>query len=433
MASGERQVDDGSALPKHTTPTWEVELLISGVAVFAMLQLPGLLDDALFALQPRFDPAWVQPAKILYIYLKSVAVILAATFSIHLLLRARWIALVGMHSVYPDGVRWERMRMGPVQREVAEVQHPAAAVTIDRADNRATVVFSVGVMMATVLLTVSLAVALLFAAAIGAFAMFAVQVPLGAAFSVCAILLVLPLGLSILLDRRAGARLPSRGRARRALAALFRGYGRIGFAHGNPILNLLASHGGERRSTLLMFAIFVPVMLGITFALKVAGHPERFGGYAGFPQPSPSTGRVLDAAHYDRLRDTGRDPAVPYVQDAVVIGPYLQLHVPYRPGDDDAAIARDCPAVAGAADAARDGAVLDCLQRLHAVAMDGKPVRDLRYDAGSDPRTDRPALVAMIDVRALARGRHELRVARTDAGAADRAAGAAEYVIPFWR
>jgi hypothetical protein len=24
-------------LPRHTTPTWEVELLISGVAVFAML------------------------------------------------------------------------------------------------------------------------------------------------------------------------------------------------------------------------------------------------------------------------------------------------------------------------------------------------------------------------------------------------------------
>jgi hypothetical protein len=38
-----RRVADDSAdkLPKHTTPTWEVELLISGVAVFAMMQLPG--------------------------------------------------------------------------------------------------------------------------------------------------------------------------------------------------------------------------------------------------------------------------------------------------------------------------------------------------------------------------------------------------------
>ncbi len=46
---------DRDQLPQHTTPTWEVELLISGVAVFAMLQLPGWLDNQLFALMPRLD------------------------------------------------------------------------------------------------------------------------------------------------------------------------------------------------------------------------------------------------------------------------------------------------------------------------------------------------------------------------------------------
>lgn len=45
-------------LPKHTTPTWEVELLISGVAVFAMLQLPGWLNDRLMFLLPRFEDSW---------------------------------------------------------------------------------------------------------------------------------------------------------------------------------------------------------------------------------------------------------------------------------------------------------------------------------------------------------------------------------------
>ena len=55
MANGEHGRD---GLPKHTTPTWEVELLISGVAVFAMLQLPGWLDDGMFALAPRLGAAW---------------------------------------------------------------------------------------------------------------------------------------------------------------------------------------------------------------------------------------------------------------------------------------------------------------------------------------------------------------------------------------
>ena len=102
--------------------------------------------------------------------------------------------------------------------------------------------------------------------------------------------------------------------------------------------------------------------------------------------------------------------------------------VPFLPGRDDVAMRAACPGAG-----ADDSAALACLQRLHALALDGKPLQGQRYDAGNDPRTDRPALVAMIDVRALPPGRHELRVARTDASASERDAGETDYVIPFWR
>ena len=137
------------ALPRHTTPTWEVELLISGVAVFAMLQLPGWLDDRFFALRPRFGQGWELPLFLTYVYLKSAAVILSITFALHLLLRAQWIAQVGMHSVFPAGIQWDRMRIGPVQREVEQTRYGNADIAIDRADNRATIVFAYGVMLAT--------------------------------------------------------------------------------------------------------------------------------------------------------------------------------------------------------------------------------------------------------------------------------------------
>lgn len=63
-------------LPQHTTPTWEVELLISGVAVFAMLQLPVWLDRQMFALTPRLDTDLAGVVLPLYVYLKSAALIL---------------------------------------------------------------------------------------------------------------------------------------------------------------------------------------------------------------------------------------------------------------------------------------------------------------------------------------------------------------------
>lgn len=425
MGIGNNGDGGGMALPKHTTPTWEVELLISGVAVFAMLQLPGLLDDTLFALRPRFDPQWAAPMAVMYMYFKSVALILAVTFSLHLLLRAHWIALVGMHSVFPEGTHDERLRMGPIQRAVEERMGLPREALIDGADNRATVVFAMGVVMAMMLLTVSLMVAVLFMAISAVLWLAGIEVDNGLVFGLAALLVAVPFGVARRVDHLWGGRLAEGGAVARALAALFRLYRSIGFGRGNSIMALLSSRTGERRAILLTFAVFLPVMFTVIFGLKGLQHPEGFGNYARFPSQAAV---ALDAAHYDSMRQPARDPAVPFVQDPVVLGPYLRLVVPFRPGDDDDAMRTACPRADDAAETA-----LACLQRLHGVLLDGKPLAGLRYDAGSDPRTDRPALVAMIDVRGLSRGRHELRVARTGASASERAAGDAEYAIPFWR
>lgn len=416
-------------LPRHTTPTWEVELLISGVAVFAMLQLPGLLDDALFSLRPRLDPAWLKPLQMMYLYFKSAAVLLGATFVLYLLLRAHWIALVGMNSVYPDGVRHDGLRMGPVRSGVERASGASIPHRIESADNRATTVFAVGVVLATIMLVISILVAVLFIAAVAILAFSGIEPDTSTVFLLCAMAIAVPFALANMFDRRIGPRLEPGGRAHRALSRVFRFYRLVGFGRTDNVMSLVASHHGERRMVLTTFLVFMPVMMGVLFSMDASGDPERFGGYALFPQPAATSGRSVDAAHYDRLRDTARDPALPYIQDPVVIGPYLRLVVPFQPGNDDLALRRACPEAIAAGDEATAVAALDCLQRLHPASLDGKPLAALQYDAGSDPRTNRPALVAMVDVRGFARGRHELRVARTPANGKD----AGTYVIPFWR
>jgi len=141
-------------------------------------------------------------------------------------------------------------------------------------------------------------------------------------------------------------------------------------------------------------------------------HPELLGNFAGFPQFDSANANAIDAAHYDDQRDPLRSRVVPFIQGAEVDGNYVRLTVPYRPDDDATAVRTRCPATAG--DGEGDGralALLHCLGTLHPVTLDGKPIADLRYAVGSDPRTDRPALVAMIDVRKLPSGCHELAIA----------------------
>lgn len=426
--------EDPHVLSRRTTPTWEVELLISGVAIFAMLQLPGWLDDAMFALEPRLTDNWRTVTLLFYAYAKSAAIVLATTFVLHLLLRAQWIALVGMHSVYPHGVRLDRMRMGPIQREVEERIVDNAEEAIDRADNRASVVFAIGVTVAFILLLVcvffcgALLLVMLLAQLMG---LDADPLTIIAIVFAC---VMLPFSVTVLADRMVGSRLPNDSRLRRVLASMLGFYTCIGMgSRNNRVIATLTSNGGERRMMAIVVGSMVAASLSVMIGMGVIRGEMRFGSYAEFPEAAAPH---IDPAHYDDQRNPARTAAVPYVQGMVIEDAYLKLVVPYNPQHDESAMRRRCPHARALPQPDRGAAQLACLAALRTVMMDGKPLHKLRYEVASDARTDRPALLAMIDVRELPRGRHELRIARPLSGKPKRGQGErhSEYdTIPFWR
>ena len=419
---------------ERSARTWEVELLISSVAVFAMVQLPGWLDERMFALEPRVGDEWRMVLLLSYLYAKSAAVVLAITFAMHLLMRAQWIALVGMHSVYPHGIRLDRLRMGPIQRAIEEARPDSTADAIERADNRASVVFAIGVTVAMIIAAVCISFcgALLLATLLTQALGWKVD-PLNMMVAVFAIVIV-PFAVASGFDHLMGARLRPGGLAHRALAATLRFYTRIGMGRrNNYVISILTSNGGERKMMAVVIGVMVVALLGVSTGYVAMRTGRMIGSYGQFPR---SDALGVDPAHYDDQRNPGRDGTKPYLQSAVVIGPYLRLVVPYRPNRDESAMRNDC-----AHDRLKDDALaaarLACLQSLHGVLLDGVPVEP-RFEIASDPRTDRPALLAMIDVRALAPGRHELRIARPPRAARNGRDSESDQDpgfdrIPFWR
>jgi hypothetical protein len=416
-----------AGLPKQTTPTWEVELLISGVAVFAMVQLPGLLDDAIFHLRPRFSENWAAPLWMFYVYAKTAAVILAATFIIHLLLRARWIALVGLLSVHPEGIDWSRMRMGPIAREIEQRRMGNLDAAVDRADNRATTVFATGVTLASLLIVVAIVAVTLMAllSGFGGPSRSQALLVLIAAF-------VGPFAVAQALDRKYGAGLAEGSGGRRLLRGVLEAYSRVGFGVArSPAIALMSSSGGRRRVTLLIMGIMMLAVIAVSGSYYLMREPGSMGSFALFPQARGTDGGAILPAHYDDQRDPARDRPLPHIQSAVVTDPYLRLVVPYLPARDEAVLRNTCPGLESLQDDARRSAARGCLQRMFPATLDGKPL-PLPLESGVDARTGQPALVAMIDVRTLARGRHELTVAEP----ADADAGTEPpqpQRIPFWR
>lgn len=90
-------------LRKLERESWQAELLISGVALFGTLQLPGLLEFAQqYLLLHYHDQAlfyWFFALTYWVLFAYSLIIL----FLYHFIVRALWIGLIGLNSVYPDG------------------------------------------------------------------------------------------------------------------------------------------------------------------------------------------------------------------------------------------------------------------------------------------------------------------------------------------
>lgn len=424
-----------TTMPARTTPTWEMELLISGATVFGLMQLPGLADRWLFGAYNAGPPAMAGMVLPLWIYVKFALLTLIATFIVHLCLRGYWIALVGLSSVYPGGVRWDylRSRTGPNAFAATLEQFGDLPAAIERADNRGSLVFGVGFGLALamvvpiVIVLVVMGVMWLCESITGpdprliwiGFALFLV--------------IAMPYALILVWDKYRGDRIAAGGREARLLYGSLRFLHRIGMGRSsNPLLLLFASNAGSRQATLVM-TIAMTLLFGATF-LQAVG--DRFGwsggSYVGLPDDLRYAERVVLPVHYASQRgDAPVLAPVPTIPDPVVRGPYLRLFVPYFPQRHAHAMRRECP------EALRDDADartrLDCFAALHAIAIDGEAVT-VPFDAAEDPATGQRGGLAMIPVGALAEGRHELTIMppQRERRAAD-APPPKPFRIPFWR
>lgn len=401
-------------VPARTTPTWEMELLVSGATVFGLMQLPAVADRYLFGL---FNVGPAEAAGLalpLWFYVKFVLYVLIGTFVLHLCLRGYWVALVGMHSVYPQGVRWDRLlpKLSPYQARQARTEIPSMDAVVEAADNRATKVFGVGFAMAGIMVPpmvlVSLTLALFSATSSFGLELGDLSVLLlGAVF----LGIVLPFGLLVMWDRRAGKTAAPDSPTGRRLAWLFRFYSRIGFTRAmNPLLTLYSSQEGARRTGVLMAVVVITMMIIISLQAVAPRLGWDFGDYRGLPDDRTGVQDLLHPLHYASQRG---DAVVlmppPFIPDPVVRGSYLRLFIPYLPQRHNPALKRTCPEALADDSEAGPRARLDCLARLHALSIDGVPVQVV-FDAGEDPASGYRGMVAMIPVRDLAPGRHELQI-----------------------
>ena len=87
--------------------SWSAELIISGAAIYGSLQLPWLLTKMVNYSLLNFSDDILQILYLFFTYLTFTITILMINFILHFILRSIWVGLIGLSSVYPNGVNEE--------------------------------------------------------------------------------------------------------------------------------------------------------------------------------------------------------------------------------------------------------------------------------------------------------------------------------------
>jgi len=351
----------------------ELELIISGLTIFALLTMPGWLLDKIASFYTHLSTGLAIASTVGTTLLAGISYGLAACFVVHLMARAYWVGLIGLRTVFPGGINWSKTPgLGPVSRRYYRESLPDLDTVIRSTDRLASSLFAVISM-----LTLS---ALWFGIIL--IAILVVSGMIGARFGLTnagivagtAVLLLLFLGIPILiylLDAQLASRLPRLGN-NRFFAGFIRVLRRVsGLAYPQRLVLPVQL---TLQSNTRPVAFFVALTLGIVIIVFVGN--TRTAAWRSFTLSSEfsylDSTVVRDGFHSTYYEDMSspldRLRGWPRIDSFDQHGAFVRLFLPYQPLRDNLVLDLTCGSAAEAA-----GPVA-CLRALWSVSIEGRQV-----------------------------------------------------------
>ncbi len=417
--------------------TDELELIISSLTIFALFSMPGWLFDRIADSYTHLSTSLAIATTLGISLISGICYGLAACFVVHLMARAYWVGLIGLRTVFPEGINWEKTPgLGPLGRRYYRETLPDLETVIRKTDRLASSLFAIISMLTLTLLWFgTILVAILVASgAIGArFGLTNAGIGIGTTL-LLAVFIGVP-ALLYLLDALRAARAPAL-RERRAFTGLVRLLRRIaGVAYPQRLVLPVQL---TLQSNTRPVAFLVAMLVGVTVIVVVGN--VRTAAWQNFTLSGEF--RYLDAdtvrqgfrsTHYedmpgslDRLRGWPRVDS--FYQD----GSFVRLFLPYHPLRDNLVLDGLC----GSPEQAEDP--VDCLRWLWTVSIDGAEVPIAGFEPAERADLGMRGLIGLVPLAGLEPGLRRIEVtwnAGADAGSApvdDRYTELSNrYVIPI--
>jgi len=440
---------EGAVVPNpalnESSPTWELELLLSGLVLFALFQLPDVLNSFFDHLEPHATAGAYRLLFFVQLYAKAIVYALMVAFVLHLVSRAYWVGLVGLHSVYPGGVKWNETGAGPITTQVHRERLVSLPTVISKTDNFCSVIFSVACLIVIMFAFSVVLSGVFLVIAYGGLRMTGRTRGVSNVFSVFAAIFVLVAAGTAFVDKRYGARLAPGGRAQRVVRRLTT----ITYLAGilgvtGPILFTLTTNVGRKKMMAIVYVALIAILVAASAERLSRSDRLSLNGsdFYGYSQQHGVTPNFYES---QRPKDVVV-PRTPSIQSDIIRDPYVRLFIPYVPRWDNDAIPRVCPGTKvlqkrglqiGAEPPVPDSLaipVLRCLTAIHNVTLNGTRLDSIDFNFYQQPESGVKGIIAYIPAEGLPRGRNVLTVAQTPRfGDEAPKTPPAPWVIAFWR
>jgi hypothetical protein len=136
--------------------SWQVEMIISGIAIVGTLQLPSLLYQAIDWTLYNFSDENLDLFYLFFTYLTLAISVLIFNFIAHFLLRSLWVGMLGLASVYPQGINEKSKNFGEYYLSEVKKDYGDLSGYSVRLDQTASLFFALSFLLAIMMFCFSI-------------------------------------------------------------------------------------------------------------------------------------------------------------------------------------------------------------------------------------------------------------------------------------
>lgn len=325
--------EEQDKLRELTTQSWNLELAISGVAMFAILQLPDLLESAFgyirFNYLTQFNGIAGMLPSLAYSMIRATCYVLFVAFLANFVMRAFWVGLVGLLAVFPSGIQYNRI---PFTTPYSQQRMANELGPLDRyilwLDKRCNIVFALAFQMVFLLIVVAFLYVLGLLIYLGVQPNVPTYVWFGIKIAVGVLVGIFYLAL-IILNQKKIKETPRGIQLNYQLMKVAQQLSMGMYRHSSYITNTFYSNirPGQLFRTFAIFMLVFFVVLFIEITTDVSRDSGSFNNRHLYSARVDSL--YIEPTAYDNQRAEGAFISVASIQSDVIREPYVRLFIAY--------------------------------------------------------------------------------------------------------